>query len=100
MTYAAWTAQEEAIMREKYRKIGPKKLSEILYRSDTSISRKAYQMGLSRTTPKWTADELRLLEQHAGDPFTKQLARLFSNRSPHAVESKLKKLKRSQNERT
>lgn len=56
-----WTKEEIATIIELYKFVGPKKLTDVICRTWRAIERKAGELDLRRTTPRWTASEIKKL---------------------------------------
>lgn len=91
-----WTAEEENFLKQNYRKLTYKQMALQLHRSSASISRHAFQLGITEGKPKqtrgkpWTEKEiLYISEHHKDDP--KDIAR-YLDRNESSVLNKLTRL--------
>jgi hypothetical protein len=58
-----WTSTELALLKENYHK-GAEYCATLINRSPAVITTKAHDSGLSRTRPKWSAEEIEFLKQN------------------------------------
>jgi hypothetical protein len=96
MTRRAWTAAEDACVREVYASRPVRRRAEraakLLGRSPNSVRQHAFKLGLPQSQ-LWSAAELRTLTQEWGEVSERKLRAKLPNRSWAAIANKVARLK-------